>query len=792
MELSNVDIGIYLTDPNHYILDNSRKSLSGSYGEVNFLKDIGSNKKCVVKINKDTLSDDRSRLLFNREVRILAVYLHPAIVPFLGYSIKDNHGCIYLEEIENGSLAELIKRKQSLSMTQKYIISYGVALAMQYLHRYDCIHRDLKTENILLDKYFYPYITDFGTSKEVSQEELISSSKFATTPKITAPELLEDEIDDEDMDPKNSFPIDVYAYGITLFELWAGKQIYQNYKRTYPLFIDINKGYREEIPPGVKDNWKELIKICWSPDPKKRPTFDKIIEYLQSPKYFTKDIDKKEVKKYEEFLKDKDKQLLQMKNISKQLVPTYIFSEDLKKLKKLASSQISTLDDIYNYIVVQSTSKYGKTDHYQVYLFSKKYFKIINDDKTGKYKTPEWTKKTAMVEMCVGKSLCSVGCYKYSENYLRRSYNHGKAMSAYYLAEMMSCKLVKERQTNEMNHLYEYSASKGIYEAQKKLPFIQFNKFSFNNKENKKVLNYALAIRCKYGIDTEIDLNKFMELMLESANENYGPAMVEIGLECFRRKKEKEADIYFKKAAKAEYPEGNFYHAVSLIKKNQANFMNDLEKAVNGQIPDAIGLYGSHLDSQKKRDVALTYLRRAAELGSFGALICLAEICEENIKSGDPEFYYKKAAYCCHCLDTEGFKSPVEYQVYECKTCKKRICQACANFCHKGHKVVPIDNEICTKCDCGSKGIKAIKSLHDNYCNEKINLYGNACQHFFVCLTCCSNSNKCFICQNCIKNCHNGHNVRDCGIQRGFCSCGKHFLPNGFKCKNVQVVIDSS
>ena len=137
MQFSNVDIGIYLTDPSHFKLDNSRKSLSGSYGEVKFLQVNGSKKKCVVKINKDTLSDDRSRLLFNREVRILAVYLHPAIVPFLGYSIEDNHGCIYLEEIENGSLAGLIKKKQSLSMTQKYIITYGVALAMQYLHRYE-------------------------------------------------------------------------------------------------------------------------------------------------------------------------------------------------------------------------------------------------------------------------------------------------------------------------------------------------------------------------------------------------------------------------------------------------------------------------------------------------------------------------------------------------------------------------------------------------------------------------------------------------------------------------------
>ena len=64
----------------------------------------------------------------------------------------------------NGSLDNAIA-KSNLTTFNKYIILYGIAEGMKYLHSIGIIHRDLKPSNILLDENFYPKICDYGTSK---------------------------------------------------------------------------------------------------------------------------------------------------------------------------------------------------------------------------------------------------------------------------------------------------------------------------------------------------------------------------------------------------------------------------------------------------------------------------------------------------------------------------------------------------------------------------------------------------------------------------------------------------
>lgn len=450
------NINNYRVNSSDFEIDEERKdSKGGTFGVVTFQTQKKTNLKCAVKKTKNPLSDDESKHTFNREIQIFATHHHPAIVKFIGYTIgKDDFGYIYLEEAENGSIASYldgIRQKpptaKPLSVTNKYILSYGIALAMQYLHQNKCVHRDLKVENVLLDDKLRPLVTDFGISKSLSEINLSSSmsAKLQGAPKIFAPELIED-VDKY----KDTLPIDVYSYAVTLFEIWSEQKIYTGMNQ-YKLFTYISGGNRAEIPKNVPKIWKELITECWSQDPENRPTFDDIVEVIQSDK-FKKDVDKKEVAQYEEYIRNNARQtnLIDLRN---------------KALKK------SNLNDIFTYIILLSTEKNGFKEPetiVEIYNFAKIYLDEVYADQ-NKMTNKEWLKKTAFVELSIGKACAALGNFKNCESHLRQSITHGRPLAAYYLAELMFSKKIEQKFDNEMIQIYEYAANKGISEAKKKL-----------------------------------------------------------------------------------------------------------------------------------------------------------------------------------------------------------------------------------------------------------------------------------------------------------------------------------
>ena len=148
---------------------------------------------------------------------------------------------------------------------------------MIVLHQNYVIHRDLKPGNILIDKDFYPHITDFGLSKFLDSVHSKSQSKSCGTPCYMAPEV----IDGNHYDGK----ADVYSFGILMYQIVTDC-------RPYPLFDKgkikefrlnqkiVDENYRPTFNFPVKKALKKLIEKCWSKDPKNRPTFEEIFNRL--------------------------------------------------------------------------------------------------------------------------------------------------------------------------------------------------------------------------------------------------------------------------------------------------------------------------------------------------------------------------------------------------------------------------------------------------------------------------------------------------------------------------------
>lgn len=286
-------------DPNNFTETPNKKKIEGGYGKVYFLTEKSTKRRCVHKLTKSSLSSQE--ITFNREVEILASCNHPAIVKFIGYDIVKKKGGIYLEEAEKGSLNDFIleckKNKTPITDTEKLIIAYGIARAMEYLHNKNIVHRDLKAKNVLLDSNLYPLVCDFGTSNIINTDISISNTVRETTYTIMAPEFIIDYANNN-----RKKPIDVFSYAMVLYFLIAQKHPFQNEPEN-SFCGKIVSGIRPSLDEiDSHEEWKELIKTCWDGDPTKRPTFLKICKELESSKFVTTDIDIELFNKYKEFI----------------------------------------------------------------------------------------------------------------------------------------------------------------------------------------------------------------------------------------------------------------------------------------------------------------------------------------------------------------------------------------------------------------------------------------------------------------------------------------------------------
>lgn len=169
-----------------------------------------------------------------------------------------------MEYVPNSSMPDLIdfeRRKNSVTEwfneLTKARFSLEIAEGMKSLHDQGIAHKDLKSDNILLDKEIRIKICDFS---------FIGDGGVATL-KFMSPKLL----DGEDFSKES----DVYAYGVTLSSLFGGGDIILSARGS-------QRGFRPSISLETPDLIRSLIDRCWSEEAEGRPTFDEIIDILIS------------------------------------------------------------------------------------------------------------------------------------------------------------------------------------------------------------------------------------------------------------------------------------------------------------------------------------------------------------------------------------------------------------------------------------------------------------------------------------------------------------------------------
>lgn len=289
----------------------------GSFGKVYRVTETSDGKNLVAKVVNKEMKEEESNqeefIDFYREIKLLSSFNHPSILRFIGYSTSDFEGnfhpTIITEYAPNGTLRDILDEeimglsKPGWNMTKKLINIYGIANGMKYLHSHSILHRDLKSNNILLDDNLYPLISDFGLSKitEGCSESLIyqSIANLKGTPNYCSPEYLTSLIFTQ--------ASDVYAFGLIVYEIMSGLVPFSNAKNLIDLFnIICKKCYRPELTPEIPQAYKNLIERCWSQNPEERPSFSEIVSELEDYEcgFIIDTIDEPEFEEYCEFLNE--------------------------------------------------------------------------------------------------------------------------------------------------------------------------------------------------------------------------------------------------------------------------------------------------------------------------------------------------------------------------------------------------------------------------------------------------------------------------------------------------------
>lgn len=251
----------------------------GEFGKVKlgWRKDGKQPSQVAIKLIKrdSIMKDSESEIKIHREINSLKLLNHPNIVNLVEVMKSGKYIGIVLEYASGGELFDYILHHKNLKENVAKKIFAQLVSGVDYMHSKGLIHRDLKLENLLLDKYKNVIISDFGFVNSYNKDKNDLMKTSCGSPCYAAPELVLTQ------SPYEGKKCDIWSLGIILYAMLAGYLPFDDDPenedgsdiiKLYHYICKTPLTFPEYISPLARDLLRKIIVS----DPKKRINMDKI------------------------------------------------------------------------------------------------------------------------------------------------------------------------------------------------------------------------------------------------------------------------------------------------------------------------------------------------------------------------------------------------------------------------------------------------------------------------------------------------------------------------------------
>jgi NIMA (never in mitosis gene a)-related kinase len=252
----------------------------GTSGTVHLLQDTEKNRKVAMKKIDTTDMKDSDKERVQKEVENMKSMNIPTFIEFYDFEDDNNNQKIYMEYGDQGTLENKIakQKQEGKNFTDEEIFDYliDILLALYALNKKGIIHRDIKSENILLktEKIDNKEITvaklsDLGLGRQI--EGVTGAYTTCGTAYYVCPEIAAGE-------KKYTYNADIWSLGIVLYELITkNKPWFERKMSTSEFFQFIVNTKYPPLPEKTDERLKYLVKIMLKKDPERRANIDDIL-----------------------------------------------------------------------------------------------------------------------------------------------------------------------------------------------------------------------------------------------------------------------------------------------------------------------------------------------------------------------------------------------------------------------------------------------------------------------------------------------------------------------------------
>jgi len=241
-----------------------RKIGGGGMADVYLCEDLTLGRRVALKVLLQRFLDDPNFVeRFRREAKAAAGLNQANLVSIYDWGEVDGTYFIVMEYVEGETLKDLVRRQGRLGGSEAVRILLQLLAALEFAHRTGIVHRDVKPQNVMLDRHGNVKVTDFGIAR-AGDSGMTEAGSILGTAQYLAPEQAKGQRVDERSD--------LYSVGIVLYEMLTGTVPFKGDSAVTVALKHVNEMAAEpaQLVPGLPYALNQIVLKAIAKDPDQR------------------------------------------------------------------------------------------------------------------------------------------------------------------------------------------------------------------------------------------------------------------------------------------------------------------------------------------------------------------------------------------------------------------------------------------------------------------------------------------------------------------------------------------